>query len=92
MTDITSNLQANNNGHHVFTERSALLETRRALLVGDKNFASSILTSLLQQFGFDVAESENGLAGVRRFYDGEKYDVVFVSRYMPIMNGLQVSF
>jgi CheY-like chemotaxis protein len=68
------------------------LQSRRALLVGDKNFALVMLTSLLQQFDFDVAESENGLAGVKRFHDGEKYDVVFVSRYMPIMNGLQVSF
>ncbi|XP_078178566.1 two-component response regulator ORR41-like isoform X2 [Carex rostrata] len=91
MTEITSSLQTCNNGPDAFTERSASFGIRRALLVGHNNYAWTILKILLQQFGFDVAESENGLSGMKRFHDGEKYDVVIINRYMPIMNGLQAT-
>lgn len=92
MTEITSSLQTRNNGPRAFTERSASFGIRRALLVGHNNYAWTILKVLLPQFGFDVEESENGLSGMKRFHDGDKYDVVFINRYMPIINGLQVSF
>ena len=50
----------------------------------------TILTRMLEEFGFDVKTAKDGLQAVERLGEGPAPDVVLLDWYMPDMNGLDV--
>ena len=62
----------------------------RCLVVEDsKTMRSMLVESLLRIPGMDVAEADNGLAGIRALAV-EKFDLVVTDVNMPVMDGLKL--
>ena len=60
----------------------------QALVVDDSRAMRTILTRLLDNLGFDVAQAENGAAGLAVLDAGFRADVALVDWNMPVMDGL----
>ena len=60
----------------------------QALVVDDSRAMRTILTRLLSNLGFDVAQAEHGEAALAVLDAGFKADVALVDWNMPVMDGL----
>jgi two-component system chemotaxis response regulator CheY len=61
----------------------------QALVVDDSRALRRLLSSMLQQLGFQVREAGNGSEGLAELARGPRPDVVLVDWNMPVMNGLE---
>jgi DNA-binding response OmpR family regulator len=62
---------------------------RRLLLVDDEQDITSILSSVLQESGFEVTPFNNPLLALRSFKP-RYYDLVILDIKMPNMNGFEL--
>jgi DNA-binding response OmpR family regulator len=62
---------------------------RRLLLVDDEQDITSILSSVLQEIGFEVASFNNPLLALQHFKP-RYYDLVILDIKMPNMNGYEL--
>jgi CheY-like chemotaxis protein len=62
---------------------------KRLLLVDDKQDITSILSSVLQESGFEVASFNNPLLALQHFKP-HYYDLVILDIKMPDMNGFEL--
>ena len=60
----------------------------QALVVDDSRAMRTILTRLLGNLGFDVAQAEHGAAALAVLDAGFRADVALVDWNMPVMDGL----
>jgi two-component system chemotaxis response regulator CheY len=60
----------------------------QALVVDDSRAMRAILTRLLTQLGFDVAQAGDGLQALQVLDEGLRPDVALVDWNMPVMDGL----
>jgi two-component system, chemotaxis family, chemotaxis protein CheY len=61
----------------------------QALVVDDSRAMRMILTRMMEELGFEVAEATTGRDALARFDAGMEPDVVLVDWNMPEMNGLE---
>jgi two-component system sensor histidine kinase/response regulator len=61
----------------------------RVLVIEDDEVVRAEIAATLMEQGFDVAEAENGRAGLWRLWDGRP-DVILCDLMMPVMGGLEV--
>ena len=61
----------------------------KILLVDDSGLARRAVRQMLETAGYDVAEAEDGMAGLERYFL-EKPDLVLLDLVMRGMNGLDV--
>jgi PAS domain S-box-containing protein len=61
---------------------------RQVLVVDDRQENRMILTSLLTEFGFEVAEAHNGLDCLRQV-ESFRPDIIFMDIVMPVMDGIE---
>lgn len=61
----------------------------QALVVDDSRAIRHVLSSMLQQFGFQVAQAAHGAEGLQLLASGLRPDVILVDWNMPVMNGLE---
>jgi two-component system chemotaxis response regulator CheY len=62
----------------------------QALVVDDSFLMRTILTRMLEEFGFEVRTAKDGLQAVERLGEGPAPDLMLLDWYMPDMNGLDV--
>jgi two-component system, OmpR family, response regulator ChvI len=62
---------------------------KRLLLVDDEQDITSILSSILQESGFEVASFNNPLLALQHFKP-RYYDLVILDIKMPDMNGFEL--
>jgi two-component system chemotaxis response regulator CheY len=62
----------------------------QALVVDDSFLMRTILSRMLEEFGFDVKTAKDGLQAVASLGAGPAPDVVLLDWYMPDMNGMDV--
>ncbi|RZC93960.1 hypothetical protein C5167_016656 [Papaver somniferum] len=62
-----------------------------ALVVDDSQMTRKIHCHLLQSFGVQAREAENGLEAVQLLESGMKFDVILMDYEMAIMNGAEVT-
>ncbi|KAK1270529.1 Histidine kinase CKI1 [Acorus gramineus] len=70
-----------------FTSKNKLL----ALVVDDNRVNRRILGMFLSKLGVDSQEAENGQQAVDIFLGGASFDIVFMDREMPVMDGLKAT-
>ncbi|TMQ16198.1 MAG: response regulator [Candidatus Rokuibacteriota bacterium] len=63
---------------------------RRLLLIDDEAMVRTMLTDVLESFGYRVDAAESGEAALERFHAGQ-YDAVITDLVMPGMNGLEAA-
>ncbi|KAK1318056.1 hypothetical protein QJS10_CPB04g01207 [Acorus calamus] len=69
-----------------FTSKNKLL----ALVVDDNRVNRRILGMFLSKLNVDSLEAENGQQAVDIFFGGASFDIVFMDREMPVMDGLKI--
>ncbi|ESR33569.1 hypothetical protein WN944_026147 [Citrus x changshan-huyou] len=62
-----------------------------ALVVDDDCFIRTIHSMALKSLGFKVEVAENGKEAVDLFRSGAKFDIVFIDKEMPVMNGIEAT-
>ncbi len=62
------------------------LKSPHALVIEDNPINRKVLSRLLRKLGFAVDTAENGIEGVKAYYN-RWYDVVFMDCAMPLMDG-----
>ncbi|KAK9182997.1 hypothetical protein WN944_026146 [Citrus x changshan-huyou] len=62
-----------------------------ALVVDDDPFIRTIHSMALKSLGFKVEVTENGKEAVDLFRAGGKFDIVFIDKEMPVMNGIEAT-
>jgi len=71
------------------------LRHRRALVVDDSDSARAVLTAMLQEMTFTVAEAPSGAAAIEAVrgasHRGEPFDVVYLDWRMPGMDGIETA-
>ncbi|SMC61075.1 diguanylate cyclase (GGDEF) domain-containing protein [Desulfocicer vacuolatum DSM 3385] len=60
------------------------------LLVEDDPFARAMLEQILTDKGYRVKMAQNGLEGLRIFYEGNDVDLIITDMNMPKMDGLEL--
>ena len=60
----------------------------RALVVDDSKTIRLLITSILEELGFEVQEAENGLAALELIRSEPQFDIALVDWEMPEMDGL----
>lgn len=63
-------------------------ERRRILIVDDAKENRDVVIGLLEPFGFDVSQAENGLQGLE-IMRKEQPNLVIIDIQMPVMNGFE---
>jgi CheY-like chemotaxis protein len=66
------------------------IQPPRVLVVDDEPNNRGWLTSLLKSVGFDVAEAENGEAGIRLWLEWRPH-LILMDMRMPVMDGLETT-
>lgn len=61
---------------------------KRALVVDDSKAMCSLLSRLLNRFGFTCDSAYNGEEALERIESSGCYDVALIDHNMPIMNGI----
>jgi CheY-like chemotaxis protein len=62
----------------------------QALVVDDSFLMRTILSRMLEEFGFEVSTAKDGLQAVASLSQGPVPDLVLLDWYMPDMNGMDV--
>lgn len=62
----------------------------RVLLVDDNDVNLRLSEILLKNLGLHVDTAENGMAALEK-YKANKYDIIFMDIYMPVMDGLEAA-
>ncbi len=65
------------------------IATKKILVIDDEVYIRDSVIGLLEDFGFDVIDAENGRIGLERFRN-ENPDMVLCDLRMPEMDGLEV--
>jgi two-component system chemotaxis response regulator CheY len=60
-----------------------------ALAVDDSRAHRLVLSHCMKELGYKVTEATNGLEGLQRLDQGDKFDVLLVDWQMPMMDGLE---
>ncbi|MDL2254635.1 response regulator, partial [Ruminococcaceae bacterium OttesenSCG-928-I18] len=61
---------------------------RRALLVEDIDINREIVKAMLDEYGLDIVEAENGQVALDLFgKDPQRFDIIFMDIQMPVMDG-----
>ncbi len=60
----------------------------RALVVDDSKTVRLLITSILEELGFEVQEAETGLAALELIRSEPQFDIALVDWEMPEMDGL----
>jgi two-component system cell cycle response regulator DivK len=66
------------------------LSFKRVLLVEDNEDNRAIYATILQHYGYDVIEAQNGLEGVTAA-EREHPDIVVMDISLPVMDGLEAT-
>lgn len=61
----------------------------QALVIDDSGVIRTLLTEILDEWGFSVQAAEHGADGLAQLNDGLQPDLVLVDWNMPVMNGLE---
>ena len=62
----------------------------KVLLVEDNVVERMVLSAKLRKFHYEISLAMNGKEAVDLFLKGEKFDIVFCDKDMPIMTGPEV--
>jgi two-component system, chemotaxis family, chemotaxis protein CheY len=62
----------------------------QALVVDDSRAMRSILTRIMDNFGFDVAQAGDGAEALARLESGLRPDIALIDWNMPVMDGLSL--
>ncbi|HVW76279.1 MAG TPA: response regulator [Alloacidobacterium sp.] len=60
----------------------------RALIVDDSRYIRGFLRALLEEYGAECSEAENGEIALAALREGNGWDIAFVDVNMPVMGGL----
>ncbi len=69
------------------------LDGKRVLVVEDNTLNMEIIHVLLEKYGVEVDEAENGLEAVKKFSESSlwHYDLILMDIMMPVMDGLEAA-
>jgi two-component system chemotaxis response regulator CheY len=62
----------------------------RALVIDDSRAMRSILTGILEELGFEVAQAKDAEDALSLLQEGERFDVALVDWNLPEMSGLEL--
>jgi len=63
-------------------------DRRKILIIDDRSENRAVLIGLLEPWGFEITEAENGLEGLEKMHQEEPH-LVIVDLVMPVMDGFQ---
>ncbi len=69
---------------------TAALKGCRVLLVEDNEMNRLVANTVLEQYGVDVSEAENGQEALTQMATGQ-FDVILMDVQMPVMNGIEAT-
>ncbi|MQM10561.1 hypothetical protein Taro_043455 [Colocasia esculenta] len=61
----------------------------KALVVDDNPVNRKVLGKSLENLGVETREAKNGLEAIDLFFSTPTFDIIFMDRDMPIMDGLE---
>lgn len=61
----------------------------KALVVDDNAVNLMVASNVLMQYGIEVEEAESGSMAVKKYYENDNYDIIFMDYLMPDMNGVE---
>jgi DNA-binding response OmpR family regulator len=60
------------------------------LLVEDEEILRGLVSQFLKMEGYEVAEAEDGEAGIRRYLEEGPFDLLLVDLNLPVFSGVEV--
>lgn len=70
---------------------SSILNGKKILLVEDNEMNRLLATTILEQYGAQVAEAENGAVAIKALSDGDNIDLILMDIQMPVMGGIETT-
>ncbi|KAK1290483.1 Histidine kinase CKI1 [Acorus calamus] len=70
---------------------SERVSSKKILIVEDSEIQRMVLKKRLEELGLLVHEAENGQIAINHFEQGMVYDLVFMDRDMPVMDGCEAT-
>lgn len=61
----------------------------KALVVDDNAVNLMVASNVLMQYGIEVEEADSGSMAVKKYYENDDYDIIFMDYLMPDMNGVE---
>ncbi len=65
------------------------LKDVKALVVDDNAVNLMVASNVLMQYGIEVEEADSGSMAVKKYYENDAYDIIFMDYLMPDMNGVE---
>lgn len=65
------------------------LKDVKALVVDDNAVNLMVASNVLMQYGIEVEEADSGSMAVKKYYENDDYDIIFMDYLMPDMNGVE---
>ena len=65
------------------------LKDVKALVVDDNAVNLMVASNVLMQYGIKVEEADSGTMAVKKYYENDEFDIIFMDYLMPDMNGVE---